>query len=248
MPIYRYEPNPKWTFDSFVIGASNQSAYNAAFAVARHPAKRHNPYIIYSSGVGLGRTHLMHAIGNYMINKRKISNAFYVTSEKFANDLCNAIKSNKYKDFIERYMSVNLLLIDDIQFLGNKPEIKDELICVIKKLRDVGRQIVITCAEHPGKMLNDKETSLIGVKTRSMREIKPPIMKTRIAILTRKARAMRLHMSREVIRFIAKRSSCIRVLEGILIKLKARMELSRKYKKYKLSAYHYKNIYSLLDE
>lgn len=227
-PIIGSELNPKWTFDDFVIGPSNQSAYDAAVKVAKYPTKRHNPYIICGKE-GCGRTHLMQAIGNYMANVRKINNVFFVSTETFANDLCDAIRRKKQRDFMKKYMSAKLLLVDDIQFVWDKPRTNAELIGVIKKLKDAGRQIVITCAEHPEKILNDMKLGLTGGKTSLVRKIGPPGMRTRTEILTRKAEKMKFRVPQEVLVFLANKiTSNVRALESALIRVVACAALTGK--------------------
>ena len=210
-PIIGSELLHRFTFDAFVVGPSNRSAYNAALAVARSTAKKHNPYIIYG-GQGLGSTHLMQAIGNYMIKDRKLSNVFFVTTEKFTCDMVDAIKGDKYGELLTKYMSANVLLIDDLQFLREKTNTQAELLRVIQDLADAGRQIVITCDSH---------MDLSSWKKVLTREIKMPSMKEKIAIATRKAEELKLFVPKEVIRTVAKEASQIRHLESMLIKMKA---------------------------
>lgn len=219
-PIIGFELCHGYTFDTFVTGLSNQSAYNAALAVAKHPGKRYNPYFICGE-VGMGKTHLMQAIGHYIINNRKTSNVFFVSSERFTNDILDAVKNSSYSDVINKYLSANVLLIEGIYFPSNRPKTRTEFIGVIKRLKDAGKQIIIDCVEHPGKIFNKMEMNLIGAKAGSIKWIDPPGMKTRITILTKKAKEMGFDVPQEVIRSIAKLSSCVRALESMLTRLDA---------------------------
>ena len=222
--------NPRYTFDSFVIGNSNRFAHAACLAVAQSPAKAYNPLFIYGK-VGLGKTHLIHAIGNYIIShkgKSKI-NVLYISSEKFTNELINSIRDDRTVAFRNKYRSVDILLIDDIQFLTGKERTQEEFFHTFNTLHESNKQIVIT-SDRPPKDITTLEERLIsrfewGLST----DIQPPDLETRIAILRKKGLGENLNVPDEVITFIAdKISSNIRQLEGALTKLIAYSTFNKK--------------------
>jgi len=220
--------NPRYTFDSFVIGNDNRFAHAACLAVAQSPAKAYNPLFVYG-GVGLGKTHLMQAIGNFIMLHSPKAKVLYISSEKFTNELINSIKDDRTVAFRDKYRNVGVLLIDDIQFLAGKERTQEEFFHTFNTLYESNKQIVIT-SDCPPKDLTTLEERLIsrfewGLTT----DIQPPDLETRIAILRKKAQAENLNVPAEVIDFIAdKISSNIRQLEGALIKLVAFSTINKK--------------------
>lgn len=198
--------NPRYTFNSFVIGNDNRFAHAACLAVAQSPAKAYNPLFVYG-GVGLGKTHLMQAIGNYIkLNTAKSKiNVLYISSEKFTNELINSIRDDRTVAFRNKYRNVDVLLIDDIQFLTGKERTQEEFFHTFNTLYESNKQIVIT-SDRPPKDITTLEERLIsrfewGLTT----DIQPPDFETRIAILRKKAQAENLNIPGEVIDFIAEK-------------------------------------------
>ena len=217
--------NPKYTFDSFVIGNSNRFAHAASLAVAESPAKAYNPLFIYG-GVGLGKTHLMHAIGHYILQNNPNAKVVYVSSEKFTNELINAIKDDKNEEFRTKYRSVDVLLIDDIQFIAGKERIQEEFFHTFNALHESGKQIVIS-SDRPPKDINFLEDRL---KSRFewglIADISNPDYETRLAILRKKAQLDNIIIDDDILSNIAtKIDSNIRELEGTLNKLIAKASL-----------------------
>ncbi len=219
--------NPKYTFDSFVIGASNRFAHAAAVAVAEAPAEAYNPLFVYGDS-GLGKTHLLHAIGHYARQIYPHVRVTYVNSEEFTNDFINSIRDDKAASFQKRYREVDVLLIDDIQFLGGKLQTQEEFFHTFNTLHNSNKQVVITSDVAP-KMLQGFEDRMrsrfeMGLLT----DVQPPDLETRIAILRKKAIQERLTIPDEVLDFIASRiSTNIRELEGALIRVTAFASLNR---------------------
>ncbi|MBW3084174.1 Chromosomal replication initiator protein DnaA [Austwickia sp. TVS 96-490-7B] len=219
--------NPKYTFDSFVIGASNRFAHAAAVAVAEAPAEAYNPLFVYGDS-GLGKTHLLHAIGHYARQIYPHVRVTYVNSEEFTNDFINSIRDDKAASFQRRYREVDVLLIDDIQFLGGKLQTQEEFFHTFNTLHNSNKQVVITSDVAP-KMLQGFEDRMrsrfeMGLLT----DVQPPDLETRIAILRKKAIQERLTIPDEVMDFIASRiSTNIRELEGALIRVTAFASLNR---------------------
>jgi len=218
--------NPKYTFDSFVVGNNNRFAHAAALAVAEAPATSYNPLFIYG-GVGLGKTHLMHAIGNSILRKNKNSNILYVTSEKFTNQLINAIKDNTSAQFKEKYRNVDVLLIDDIQFIAGKERIQEEFFHTFNTLHESGKQIILSSDKPP------KDIPLLEDRLKSrfewglIADISNPDYETRLAILRKKAQLDNIIVDDEILSNIATRiDSNIRELEGTLNKLIATSSLT----------------------
>lgn len=218
--------NPKYTFDTFVVGNNNKFAHAAALAVAEAPATSYNPLFIYG-GVGLGKTHLMHAIGNTILRKNKDYNILYVTSEKFTNQLINAIKDNTSEQFRNKYRNIDVLLIDDIQFIAGKERIQEEFFHTFNTLHESGKQIILS-SDRPPKEINLLEDRL---KSRFewglIADISNPDYETRLAILRKKAQLDNIIVDDEILSNIATRiDSNIRELEGTLNKLIATSSLT----------------------
>ena len=220
---------PKYTFDTFVVGNGNRFAHAACLAVAQSPAKTYNPLFVYG-GVGLGKTHLMQAIGNHILQNslKKKTNVLYISSEKFTNELINSIRDDRTGPFRDKYRSVDVLLIDDIQFLAGKERTQEEFFHTFNTLYDSNKQIVIT-SDRPPKEIPTLEDRLISrFEWGLITDIQPPDLETRIAILRKKAQTENLDIPSEVINFIAvKIPSNIRQLEGALTKLIAFSTLTK---------------------
>jgi len=220
--------SPRYTFDSFVIGNSNRFAHAACLAVAQSPAKVYNPLFVYGV-VGIGKTHLMQAIGNYIIQHDHKAKVLYISSEKFTNELINSIKDGRTDAFRDKYRNVDVLLIDDIQFLAGKERTQEEFFHTFNALHESRKQIVIT-SDRPPKDLTTLEERLISrFEWGLTADIGPPELETREAILRKKAQEENLSVPDEVINFIAdKISSNIRQLEGALTKLVAYSTINKK--------------------
>lgn len=217
--------NPKYTFDSFVVGNNNRFAHAAALAVAEAPATSYNPLFIYG-GVGLGKTHLMHAIGNEILRNNKNSNILYVTSEQFTNQLINAIKDSKNEQFRSKYRNIDVLLIDDIQFIAGKESVQEEFFHTFNTLHENGKQVIIS-SDRPPKDINLLEDRL---KSRFewglIADISNADYETRLAILRKKSKLDNIIIDDEILSNIANRiDTNIRELEGALNKLIARASL-----------------------
>ncbi len=218
--------NPKYTFDTFVIGKSNELAHAAALAVAENPGNAYNPLFLYG-GVGLGKTHLMHAIGNYITSKNENAKVIYITTEKFTNELIQAIQNNMTEDFRLKYRSIDVLLIDDIQFLMSKERSQEEFFHTFNELYENHKQIVI-CSDRPPKDINPLEDRL---KSRFewglIADIGKPDYETRYAILRKKSQLDNIKIDDEILSTIAlKVESNIRELEGTLNKIIALASLT----------------------
>jgi chromosomal replication initiator protein len=219
--------NPKYTFDTFVIGASNRFAHAAAVAVAEAPAKAYNPLFVYGES-GLGKTHLLHAIGHYARNLYGHVKVRYVNSEEFTNDFINSIRDDKASNFQKRYRDVDVLLIDDIQFLQGKVQTQEEFFHTFNTLHNANKQVVIT-SDLPPKLLSGFEERMRSrFEWGLLTDVQPPDLETRIAILRKKAIQERMSAPDEVLEFIASRiSTNIRELEGALIRVTAFASLNR---------------------
>ena len=219
--------NPKYVFDAFVIGSSNRFAHAAAVAVAEQPARAYNPLFIYGES-GLGKTHLLHAIGHYNRNLYPNTRIRYVSSEEFTNEFINSIRDDKSSTFQRRYREVDVLLIDDIQFLSGKVQTQEEFFHTFNTLHNANKQIVVT-SDLPPKQLHEFEERMRNrFEWGLMTDIQPPDLETRIAILRKKVAAERLVVPPAVLEFIADRiTSNIRELEGALIRVSAFASLNR---------------------
>ncbi|MFQ6082848.1 MAG: chromosomal replication initiator protein DnaA [Candidatus Aminicenantia bacterium] len=208
--------NPNYTFENFVVGSCNQFAQAASLAVAQNPAKHYNPFYIYG-GVGLGKTHLMNAIGHYVLQKVPSLKLLYITTEKFMNELINYLQHGKVLDFRKKYRSVDVLLIDDIQFLSGRERTKEEFFHTFNHLYDAQKQIIISSDCPPKEIPNLEERLHSRFEWGLIADLKPPDIETRIAILNKKAEIEGIKLPEEVALFIAdKIHSNIRELEGSL--------------------------------
>jgi len=209
--------NEKYTFDNFVTGSSNQFAYAAALSVAEAPATVNNPLFIYG-GVGLGKTHLMHAIGNFILQTNKDAKVLYITCEKYTNEFIDAISKRKTSEFRERYRkNVDILMIDDIQFLAGKDSTQEEIFHNINDLFNVNRQIIMTSDRHPKSIATLEDRLRSRFEGGLLVDITPPDLETRVAILRRKAEAESVALPDDILFYIAdKASDNVRELEGAL--------------------------------
>lgn len=213
--------NPKYTFDTFVIGKGNQMAHAAALVVADDPGTIYNPLFFYG-GVGLGKTHLMHAIGHQILSERPNAKIKYVSSENFTNDFINSIQKNKMEDFRNEYRTVDLLLVDDIQFLVNKEGTQEEFFNTFEELYRNNKQIVLTSDRLPNEIPTLPERLVSRFAWGLSVDITPPDLETRTAILRKKAEAENLEIPDDTLSYIAGQiDSNIRELEGALVRVQA---------------------------
>jgi len=219
--------NPKYTFDTFVIGASNRFAHAAAVAVAEAPAKAYNPLFVYGES-GLGKTHLLHAIGHYARTMFPNVRVRYVNSEEFTNDFINSIRDDKASAFQNRYRNVDVLLIDDIQFLQGKLQTQEEFFHTFNTLHNANKQIVITSDLPPKELSGFEDRMRTRFESGLLTDVQPPDLETRIAILRKKAIQDRMSVPDDVLEYIATNfSTNIRELEGALIRVTAFSNLNR---------------------
>ncbi|HIU46501.1 MAG TPA: chromosomal replication initiator protein DnaA [Candidatus Fimadaptatus faecigallinarum] len=220
--------NPKYTFDTFVIGNSNRFAHAASLAVAESPADAYNPLFLYG-GVGLGKTHLMHAIGHYMLRENPAIKLVYITSENFTNELISAIQNNRNTEFRERFRNVDVLMVDDIQFIAGRDSTQEEFFHTFNQLHASGKQIIISSDKPPRDIPTLEERLRSRFEWGLIADIQRPDYETRIAILRKKAQVEHIDVSDDIIAFIAdKIESNIRELEGSLTRIIAYASLSGK--------------------
>ena len=236
--------NPKNTFDSFVIGNSNRFAHAACVAVAESPAKAYNPLFIYG-GVGLGKTHLMHAIGHYILNQNSNAKVLYLSSENFTNELINSIKDDKNEAFRNKYRNVDVLLVDDIQFIAGKESTQEEFFHTFNALHNASKQIIISSDRPPKEIPTLEDRLRSRFEMGLIADIQSPDYETRIAILRKKAQEEDKHVPDEVTIHIAKNiKSNIRELEGALVRIFAYADLANKEITYELACEALKDIIS----
>ncbi len=217
--------NPAYTFDTFVVGTSNRLAHAASMAVAENPAHAYNPLFIYG-GVGLGKTHLLHALG-HAAQQRGLQ-VLYVSSEWFTNDLINAIRSQKTGTFREKYRNGDVLLVDDIQFIVGKEATQEEFFHTFNTLHGAGKQVVVSCDRPPKALVALEDRLRSRFSWGLIADVQPPDLETRIAILRDKAESHSVRMPEEVLAYIARKiPSNVRELEGALTRVRAHAQLMR---------------------
>ena len=230
--IHSFQPmfSPKYTFDNFVVGASNQFANAACLAVANLPAKNYNPLFIYG-GVGLGKTHLLHAIGNHIIQHRifpDVKKICYLSSEEFTNELINSLRYEKMDEFRNKFRRRDILLIDDIQFISGKERTQAEFFHTFNSLYEARKQIVVTSDKFPKDIPNFEERLRSRFEWGLIADIQPPDIETKVAILRKKAEVENIPLPNDVAFFLASQiDSNIRVLEGSLIRIGAFASLTK---------------------
>ena len=222
------EFNPQFTFDNFVVGSSNRFAHAAAVSVANNPAETYNPLFIYGPS-GLGKTHLMHAIGHRILKNNPSARIVYITTETFTNDLIQSIQENSRVQFRNKYRTADVLIIDDIQFLVAKDRTQEEFFNTFNALHTYGKQIIISSDKAPKDLINLEDRLVSRFEGGLVADIQPPDLETRVAILKRKAQSEQIDVSEDVLTFIAEKvNSNIRQLEGSLIRVIAFARLTKK--------------------
>ena len=220
--------NPKNTFDTFVVGANNNFACAAAQAVSKDPGKVYNPLFLYG-GVGLGKTHLLHAIGHFVVGHRKGARVAYLSSEKFTNEYIDGIQNNQLARFRKKYRQTDVLLIDDIQFLAGKERIQEEFFHTFNTLHEAHKQIVLTCDRPASEIQNLEQRLMSRFEWGLVTDLQPPDVEMRLAILQKKAQSMGVQLSEEIMNFLAHRiRTNIRRLEGALIRVASYATLTGK--------------------
>lgn len=211
--------NPLYTFESFVIGKSNQLAHATSFAIAEGRVEGCNPLFLYG-GVGLGKTHLMHAVGNYVLKQNSSKNILYVSSEQFTNDMINSLKNNSMQNFRDKYRSVDILMVDDIQFICDKEATQEEFFHTFNELYQNNKTIIISADRPPKDLPTFMDRLITRFEWGANIDINPPDYETRIAILRKKANQLKIDIPDEIFEYIAKRiKSNIRELEGAIKKI-----------------------------
>ena len=220
--------NPRNTFDTFVVGNNNSFAHAAAMAVAQQPGKAYNPLFL-SGGTGLGKTHLLHAVGQHVVGSKKEAKVSYVSSEKFTNEYIAAIQENQLVKFRKKYRQTDVLLIDDIQFLAGKERIQEEFFHTFNALHEAHKQIVLTC-DRPASEIQNLEHRLVSrFEWGLVTDLQPPDVETRLAILRNKVKTMGVEIPEDVLAFLANRiRTNIRRLEGALIRVASYAHLTGK--------------------
>ena len=219
--------NPKYTFESFVVGSSNQFAHAAAMAVAEHPAKSYNPLFVYG-GVGLGKTHLMHAIGHLALSHDPGLRLCYLSSESFMNELINCLRFDRMPNFREMYRTMDILLVDDIQFIAGKERTQEEFFHTFNTLFDSHKQIVVSSDKYPREIPDLEERLRSRFEWGLVADIQPPDLETKIAILEKKAAQSGIVLPQDVSLFLAENTtSNIRELEGYLLRISAFATIKR---------------------
>ena len=214
--------NPKYTFDTFVIGNSNSFAHAAALAVAENPAKNYNPFFMYG-GVGLGKTHLMHAIGHKILQNQPQKRVLYISSEKFINELINSIKDGSPEAFRQKYRNVDVLLVDDIQFLANKERVQEEFFHTFNALKDADKQIILSSDRPPKEIEKLQDRLCSRFEGGLIADVQAPDLETRIAILKKKSTLENYNVPDDVMTYIASHiDNNVRELEGALTQVVAR--------------------------
>ena len=211
--------NPRYTFDTFVVGPTNKMAHAVSVAVAESPGGSYNPLFLYG-GAGLGKTHLMNSIAHHIINNRKDLRVLYVTSEKFTNELIDSLKHDKNKEFRDKYRNIDVLLIDDIQFIIGKESTQEEFFHTFNELHEAKKQIVISSDKHPREISTLEERLRSRFEWGITADIQPPDYETKMAILKKRAELENLEIDTEVMQYVATNiTSNIRELEGALNKI-----------------------------
>ena len=234
-PVERNNParseitfNPKNTFESFVVGENNNHAHAAAMAVSQAPGKSYNPLFLYG-GVGLGKTHLLHAIGQHIAGTKKGARVTYLSSEKFTNEYIDAIQNNQLVRFRRKHRQADVLLIDDVQFLAGKERIQEEFFHTFNALHECHKQIVLTCDRPAAEIQNLEQRLVSRFEWGLVTEMQPPDVETRMAILRKKEKAMGVELPEEIVTFLANRiRTNVRRLEGALIRVASFASLTGK--------------------
>ncbi len=227
-PSYTGDLNPRYTFDSFVVGSSNHFAHAAALAVAQNLSNSYNPLFLYG-GVGLGKTHLMHAVGNYVKEHDPSVKVMYVTSETFTNEMIQSISSNKNKEFRNRYRNVDLLMVDDIQFISKKEGVQEEFFHTFNALHGANKQIIISSDRNPKEIAQLEERLRSRFEWGLVADLQFPSLETRVAILQKNAQLEAINVSDDVLMYIAERvKTNIRELEGSLNRVIAYSDIYKK--------------------